>query len=282
MDNKSGLWERLQNIDRRIIHALIFILILAPLMWPIGFPVQISRGTQLAFDAIQAIPSGSLVLWSYEMAAANEPELMPCAIAWFNQLMKKKCKIVTFAIYTEEGPIYAQRAYETLGKQYGYVYGEDFVVLPYRAGMETALAAIGRDIRSVFPQDFYRKNTADLPLMQKIKGMSDFAMLLKTSGWNPDLHVRQLVTVYNMPMVANCTGIVAPGAMAYLSSGQVKGLVGALAGAAEYERLLGLPGSATRAMDAQSTTHLLTVTLVLLGNIGYFASRSQQRKEGKA
>jgi hypothetical protein len=153
--------------------------------------------------------------------------------------------------------------------------------MPYVAGMETALAAIGRDIHSVFPEDFFGNKTSELPLMQEIKGMSDFAILLKSSGWNPDLHVRQLVTVYGIPMVANCTGIVAPGAQAYLSAGQIKGLVGALAGAAEYELLLGRPGTAVAAMDAQSTTHALTVLLVLLGNIGLYASRRVGKGGGR-
>lgn len=281
MEGKVGFWYRLQTIDTRIIHLLIFILILAPLMRPIGMPLQISKGTQQAYNALEAVPPGSIVLWSYEMAAANEPELMPCAIAWFHQLMAKRCKIVTFCIYTEEAPVYAQKAFETLGKQYGYKYGEEFVVMPYRAGMETALAAIGRDIHSVFPSDFFGNKTSTLPLMQEIKGMSDFAILLKTSGWNPDLHVRQMVTVYNIPMVANCTGIVAPGAQAYLSAGQIQGLVAALAGAAEYEILMGRPGKAVAAMDAQSTTHALTVVLVLLGNVGLYASRRVVKGGGR-
>ncbi|MDP2872780.1 MAG: hypothetical protein Q8P31_09615 [Bacillota bacterium] len=273
MESKPDLPYRLQNIDTRIIHALILILILLPLLRPIGLPVQISAGTRAAYNAIEAIPAGSLVLWAYEMNAANEPELMPAAIAWFHHLMRKRCKIVAFSIYSEEAPIFAQKAFETVGKEYNYVYGEEFVVMPFRAGMETAVAAIGRDIHGVFPTDFFGNRTDTMPLMQEIKGLSDFAILLKTSGWGPDVFVRQMVTVYGIPMVANCTGIVAPGAMAYLSAGQIQGLVGALTGAAEYEQLLRRPGTAAAMMDAQSTTHMLTVILVLLGNVGFYASR---------
>ncbi len=280
METKPDLNYRLQNIDTRIIHALIFILILIPLLRPIGLPVQISDGTRKAFEAIDAIPAGSRVLWAYEMSAANEPELMPAAIAWFHHLMRKRCRIVIFSIYSEEAPIYGQRAFETFGKEYNYIYGEEFVVMPFRAGMETAVAAIGRDIHGVFPTDFFGNRTDVMPLMQEVKGMSDFAVLLKTSGWGPDVFVRQMVTVYGIPMVANCTGIVAPGAMAYLSAGQIKGLVGALTGAAEYEQLLRRPGTAAAMMDAQSTTHMLTVVLVLLGNVGFYLSRGK-RKGGK-
>lgn len=280
MEGKKSFWWHIQNLDTRITHTLIFLLILLPLMNPIGLPLQISKGTQMAFDALEAIPAGSRVLFSYEMASGNEAELLPTCIAWLHQLMAKRCKIVTFAIYTQEGPVWAQQAFDQLKGQYNYEYGKDYVIMPYTAGMETALAAIGRDIHSVFPEDHYKNKTADLPLMQEITGMSDFSMLLKSSGWNPDLHVRQLVTVYGIPMVANCTGIVAPGAQAYLSAGQIKGLVAALAGAAEYEILIKKPGAAAAAMDAQSTTHALVITLVLLGNVGMYVTRAQAKGKG--
>ena len=50
-------------------------------------------------------------------------------------------------------------------------------------------------------------------------------------------------------------------------------------GAAEYEQLIGKPGTASVGMDAQSLTHLLIVIFVIVGNIQYFLSK---RKGGKA
>jgi hypothetical protein len=49
--------------------------------------------------------------------------------------------------------------------------------------------------------------------------------------------------------------------------------MGGLRGAAEYEALLGRRGVATAGMDAQSATHALIIVLILVGNVGYLASR---------
>ena len=277
MDGKQDFFHRLQRIDQRIIHALIAILIVIPLVNPIGLPLQVSDGTRLAYDAIDAIPAGAMVLLAYEVSASSEAELVPTGIAWMHHMMAKGCKIATFAIYNQEGPVFAQRVFDTVGKEYDYEYGVDYLIMGFTAGQETAVAAIGRDFRSVFEVDYFNNRTADLPLMQEIADVNSFDIILQISNWGPDVFVRQIVQVYGIPMVAACTGIVAPGAQAYLSSGQIKGLVGALAGAAEYEILLRRPGTAAAAMDAQSTTHALVVVLVLLGNIGYYASRSRTK-----
>jgi len=280
MESKPGLAYRIQNIDTRIIHTLIIVLILIPLIKPIGLPVQISRGTQMAYDRIDQLKSGDTVLYVFDLAASIEAEIYPTAIAWLHHLMGRGVRVVTVAVYTVEGPMYADRAFDTLGPQYGYEYGKDFVNLGYAAGFETAAAAIGRDIRSVYPEDFYGTPITSLDLMNEIEDINDFDLLLMSANWGPDIWVRQLVTLYNVPMVHNCTGIVAPGAQAYLSAGQIQGLVGALSGGAEYEVLLGKPGAAAAAMDAQSTTHGLTVLLVVLANIAFYASRGKSKSEG--
>lgn len=275
-EQQDILWK-LQHIDQRLIHFLIALLIIIPLLRPFGLPLQISDGTQKAYDAIEAIPAGSKVLLAYEVAASSEAELVPTGVAWMHHLMAKGCKIVTFAIYNQEGPVYAQRIFDLVGKEYNYEYGKDYLIMGFTAGQETAVAAIGRDFRSVFEQDFLGNVTSELPLMQEIADINSFDIMLQISNWGPDVFVRQIVQVYGIPMVACCTGIVAPGAQAYMSSGQILGLVGALAGAAEYEILLKRPGTAAAAMDAQSTTHALTVILVLIGNIAFYMSRSRTK-----
>ena len=50
-------------------------------------------------------------------------------------------------------------------------------------------------------------------------------------------------------------------------------MIGGLAGAAEYEKLVEIPGSATAGMRTQSIAHLIIVAFILIGNAAYFASR---------
>ena len=65
----------------------------------------------------------------------------------------------------------------------------------------------------------------------------------------------------------------APDLYPFLQSGQMKGLLGGLAGAAEYEALVGAPGLGTTGMQPQSVTHLIIILFILVGNTVYFITR---------
>lgn len=65
----------------------------------------------------------------------------------------------------------------------------------------------------------------------------------------------------------------------YIRSGQLKGFLGGLRGAAEYELLVGAPGKGCAGMDAQSLGHVTIIVFLILGNIGYFAAKKQRQQE---
>jgi hypothetical protein len=83
-------------------------------------------------------------------------------------------------------------------------------------------------------------------------------------------------------MGAGVTAVSATQYYPYLDTGQLKGLLGGLKGAAEYEKMVEEPGLATMGMDAQSIVHLMTVIIVVVTNILYIISRSQIRKKERA
>ena len=78
---------------------------------------------------------------------------------------------------------------------------------------------------------------------------------------------------YKIPFAAGCTAVMAPDLFPFFQSGQLRGFLGGLVGAAEYEKLVELPGTATAGMSAQSVTHLIIALFIILGNAGYFLVR---------
>jgi len=73
------------------------------------------------------------------------------------------------------------------------------------------------------------------------------------------------------------TAVMGPENYPYLNSGQLKGLVAGLKGAAEYETLLGKPAIATRGMPAQSAVHILIIVLIVIGNILYLVEKRKRK-----
>ena len=79
--------------------------------------------------------------------------------------------------------------------------------------------------------------------------------------------VQQVQGRFHLPMVSGCTAVSAPEYYPYLQSGQLRGLLGGMAGAAEYEKARGEKGSATKGMDAQSLAHVFVALCIIMGNV---------------
>ena len=87
--------------------------------------------------------------------------------------------------------------------------------------------------------------------------------------------VQQVQSRFHLPMVSGCTAVSAPEYYPYLQSHQLKGPLGGMAGAAEYELARGEKGSATKGMDAQSLAHMFVALCIVLGNVVQWARRRE-------
>src|SRR5947208_7539258 len=133
---------------------------------------------------------------------------------------------------------------------------------------------------NAIPQDQRANATATLPLMHDVRDYTSFVMLVNISSGYPGTKewVQQVNSRFHLPMVSGCTAVSAPEYYPYLQSGQLRGLLGGMAGAAEYEMIRGEKGSATKGMDAQSLTHLFVALCIVLGNV----VQAGRRKEAGA
>ena len=61
----------IRNIDRRIIFTLIFVAVVWPLLQPMRLPIDVSPPVQTLYDAIEAIPPGSIVMLSAPWRTTN-------------------------------------------------------------------------------------------------------------------------------------------------------------------------------------------------------------------
>ena len=274
----------LSRIDRRWIFLIMGLLVLEPLIFPIGLPLRVSRPVQMFADAVESIPLGSTVLMSCDYDPASRPEMVPMTKTALRQLWDRHCKVVVTVLWNG-GPGIVDETLRDVAKEPPYrdkKYGVDWVDLGYKAGNEAVMVLMGQGIASAFPVDYYNNSTSDyakLPIMRGVKDYSSFPMLVNISAGYPGTKewVQQVNSRFHLPMVSGCTAVSTPEYYPYLQSGQVRGLLGGMAGAAEYELARKeKQGPATRGMDAQSLAHLFVALCIIVGNL------LQRRRPGGA
>jgi len=274
------LMEKIEALDRRIIYLLAWAFVLFPLLNPLGLPIPISQDAELWYDYIEAIPDGSTILFSMDYGVSGMPELFPMTVATMAHLWSRDLKVVVVAFWTE-GPLVFNTLLTQLNPEdFGKVYGEDWVELGYMPGGETAMNSLASDIHAAFTRDFLENRPiSEFPIMQDIRTAQDIDLIVSIETGTPGLPewLRQWQAPHGVPIIVGCIGVSVPGMIPYLNSGQLSALMPGLTTSAEYEILLGRPGLAVAGVDAVSTSHLMVVLLVIIGNIAYFASRGRRR-----
>jgi hypothetical protein len=273
------LFSWLEKLDRRWLFLIVGLLVLGPLIKPIGVPLGSSKPVKQFHDAIAALPEHSIVLMSCDYDPGSKPEMVPPTRTAFRQLMEKHCRVVITCLWTGGSSLVDETvesvANEMRAQGHDVVYGRDYVDLGYKAGYEAVMVLMGKGIANAFPQDQRANATASLPLMHEVRDYSSFALLVNVSAGYPGTKewVQQVNSRFHLPMISACTAVSAPEYYPYLQSGQLKGLLGGMAGAAEYEKMRGEKGTATRGMDAQSLAHVFIALCIVMGNVVQWTKR---------
>ena len=274
--------DRLLRIDRRIIFAVMFLGVVVALLLDFHFPIHPTDSVQAAYDTVNRVAdekSPALALMCFSYGASSEPEMQPMAVSLLRHLFGRDVKVVAMCLWPEASGL-AQKALEKTAGEFGLRYGRDYVFVGYKPGANSVILNMGRSFRDAFPLDAWGARVDTLALTRDIGGLADFDLVIDLAAgdsieywWIPYGQER-----FGFPFVAGCTAVMAPGLFPFLQSGQLAGFIGGLAGAAEYEHLVGRAGAATAGMRVQSITHLIIIVFVLMGNVTYFLVRRRGRR----
>ena len=108
--------------------------------------------------------------------------------------------------------------------------------------------------------------------MQRLKSGEDIDYVVHIGSGTPEWWIGQLQTKYGTPQFALADAGEATAIRPFLESGQVEALLTDLRGAAEYELLIGMPGSGMKAMDPVNTIHITQAILLIATNVIFFIS----------
>ncbi len=271
---------KIGKVDRRWIFLVLAIAVFIPIIKPIGMPIRATKTTKVVFNTIENLPENSKVLVSIEYSPSTKPENHPMTISILRHLFRNNHKVFVTCLWPD-GQFMAQDALKQVAEEeFGKVYGEDYVFLGFRPGNEAVVKGIVSNIRKLYTVDVHQTKIDEMPLMDGIKNFKDFAFLFSCSAGYPGTveWVQYAADPTGVPMSSGVTSIQVNEVMPYVQSGQMKGVLAGMPGAAEYEALMGQKGFATSGMDAQSIAHLVIVLFIILGNAAFFIERKRSRK----
>jgi len=288
------------NLDRRIIFILIGLSVLIPLLNPnlIDLPLGQDKNTIVVYDSISSLNEGDKVLVSFAYGASTKPEVHPMAVALLNHLFSKGIKVYIVSLWPES-PIMAQQAISSVKKSelFNIQDGVDFVMFDYKVGGFVVIKGIADNFRDLYKQDSNGNSIEDLPIMNGVYSVKDFDFVFDFSAGVPGNAewVQYACDPKNIPLSSGCTSIMVTDAIPYVESGQLRGILAGMPGAAEYEKMvydymiieqennnlnintkmLITKGKAYARMSAQSVAHLLMVIFIIIGNLSYYYSRKE-------
>jgi hypothetical protein len=273
---------KLGSIDRRWIYALSALVILVPLVRPLGLPIAVSPETDQAYAVLEKLGAGARVLVTFDFQPGNIAQMGPLGKVLLQILSDMGVKVVTCCSFPDSATFPETFTKQTFGAQ-GKEYGVDYVNLGYYAGSEATFTALCDNIRDVFKTDFRGNSLESLPLMSGLSGVEDFDLVVAVNstsggaGTNVEMMVRQVNIAHKKDLLVATSTVSAPQNMVFLQSKNIVGLLAGVNGAAELEALTGKPGAAIASMDALTAGHLLVIVFLVLGNIGYLYERRQKQ-----
>jgi hypothetical protein len=252
---------------RWIIYSILLAGVAVPLLLGSRWSeanMPVTPATTAMYEAIEALPAGSVVLISHDYDPGATGEMVPQVEAVLHHLMERQARLINVSL-TPEGSRLANQVVERVAEEHAYVYGEQYLSLGYMTGVEAAPRTIVEELQSGTWSSFVGAGQ-DLSLIVEFAGTPEYLRL-----W-----LEQVQGPYGLPMVAGVSATADPYARPYYrneAQRQLLGLMTGLVGAAEYERHSGEPGLALASMDSQSVVHIAMVLLIVVGNVAYFGGR---------
>ncbi|MEC8983961.1 MAG: hypothetical protein VX789_00540 [Candidatus Neomarinimicrobiota bacterium] len=280
MKNIIELILSIGKVDRRWIFLVIGLAVLLPLFFPLGLPIRATNATQRVYDAVEELAPNSKVLVSFEYGPSTKPEIHPMAIAVLRHLFTNNQKVYVTCLWPD-GQFMAEDALTEIAEQeFGLTYGKDYVLLGFRPGNEAVVKGLVSNLRKLYTTDARGTLVDQIPMMANVNKVKDFDFIFSASAGYPGTieWVQYAADPTGVPMSTGTTSIQVNDVMPYVQSGQVKGILAGMPGAAEYEALIGSPGIGTSGMDAQSIAHLVIVIFIVFGNITYFIETRRAKK----
>ena len=244
MSNKP-FYEKLLSFPKWALYIVMFLVVLLPLIFGWKFKTNITPEVSSIFDNMEQIYKYNQthpndikgIFLSFDYTPSTNAELDPMALAVLRHAFFRKIPVLSWA-YLPDTLAMGERILHYAAKEYGAVYGKDYVYLGYPVPMTAGIISFSTDIRTFMVKDYYGIPTKDIPLLEKIHNWNSIDTIVTISGSSmPRFWVTYANTMYGKKIATGTTAVSAADFYPFIASHQMIGMMGGLRGAAEYEKL---------------------------------------------
>ena len=280
-----NFYERIMNLDRRWVYLVIGLVVTATVIWSFPVPLYVTPEVRSVYDFVESLAPGEILLIGVDYDPAALAELHPMSYAITRQCFAKDIKLLLCCLH-QNGPGMVEQVIAQVAEEYGKVNGVDYVYFGYQAYPAISILAMGQNFRIPFPEDYYGTPLDSLPMMRTITNFDNVKAIINISaGSATEYWINYANGRYNAKLAIGVTGVMTADYYPFLQSGQIFGIIGGMKGAAEYEYLAEKGGYisrekgqlwASKSMPIQTTTHIVIILFIVVGNVGYFMSRRKK------
>lgn len=290
---ETRMLKFLANLDRRIIYLAVILALSVPLLIQKALPPARMESAEKVYHLIESLPVGlpdQYALIAADFGPGTQAENQPQAEVVVEHLMRRRIPIIVMTRYALgerfavelAGRVAKRLEVELPGEK--WVYGEDWITLGFKpsGGLFVQAFAQSENLIEYLAKDFSGNPLSSFPRFSQLKTLKNIGFVAEFTGLTGMLgdYIQYLQRAdYVPPLVHGCTSITIPEAYIYIDSGQLRGALEGIAGAAWYSELLKdvHPGrevdDALLINTALGVAHLAIIALVILGNVVAFLSR---------
>lgn len=308
---QKSIWDKLGGLDYRIIYATFIILMIIPIVMPLGIPMKVSGPVQDYYNTIVNLPPNSVILMHSFVDLSVWADTGPILIATWKILwaipQSKNIKIIAYTSLSDgavkmddllkgelKPPQWRIDSYGTSWVDLGYISLPDEAMVASFAGNFVAVKPTDTHIYEI-GKEYKGKNLMDIPICKEVAKLGADPNVLNAADFDlniwgswgctdPDIRVRQFFVAgnpsYQLPLLFMTIGNCVPQTVPYYGADKpIKGYVPGSAGAAMLEKLIGVTGEGTIMADLGDLAGIATVFFLVLGNLSYFGKKYFEKKE---
>jgi len=278
-------YERMMNLDRRWVYLVIGVVVVVTAIWSFAVPLYVTPEARSVYDFVDGLVPGEVLMIGVDYAPEVMAELHPMSYAITRQCFSKDVKLLLCCLH-QNGPGMVEQVIAQVAEEYGKVNGTDYVYLGYKPYPGITILAMGQNFRIPFPEDYYGTPLDSLPMMRNMTNFDNVKAIINISGGSgTEYWINYANGRYNAKLAIGVTGVMTADYYPFLQSGQIFGLIGGMKGAAEYEYLAEKGGYisrekgqlwASKSMPIQTTTHIVIILFIVIGNVGYIMSKRKK------